>query len=216
MKNIAVILSGCGFQDGSEITEAVCTLTSLGKYGASYQCFAPNIEFTSKDHFTGNNGDSRNTFNESARICRGKIEDLKDLKHEKFDAVIFPGGFGAALHLCDWAMKGSQAKVLPDVVRVIREFNEDSKPIGAICIAPALVAKVLGEKEVTVTIGNDKETATEIEKTGATHEDCPVTDYVTDRMHKVVTCPAYMYDEASPFEVSQGIDGLVKEVVEMA
>ena len=130
--------------------------------------------------------------------------------------MIFPGGYGAALHLCDWAQKGSQAKVLPDVVRIIREFNEDSKPIGAICIAPALVAKVLGEKEVTVTIGNDKETAAEIEKTGATHEDCPVTDYVTDRMHKVVTSPAYLYDEASPLEVSQGIDGLVKEVVETA
>lgn len=216
MKNIAVVLSGSGFQDGTEITEAVSTLVAIGRQGAKYQCFAPNLEFTSKDHLNGAESGQRNTLSESARIARGKVLELKKLNPDDFDAIVFPGGFGAALHLCDWAQKGAQAKVLPDVVRVLQAFHADSKPIGAICIAPALVAKVLGDNQITVTIGNDKETAEEIEKTGAVHEDCPVNDFITDRSNKVVTCPAYMFDEASPFEVSQGIEGLIKEVVEMA
>lgn len=216
MKKIAVVLTGCGFKDGSEITEAISTLIAIGQYGAQYQCFAPQLTFTATNHLNGEPEDTRNTLEESARIARGHIRPLSELSTDEFDAVIFPGGFGAALHLSDWAKQGSKASVLPEALRVVREFYQQSKPIGAICIAPTLIAKVLGDQEVTVTIGNDKETAQEIEKTGAIHENCEVTDYITDRAHKIVTTPAYMYDEATPFEVSQGINGLVKEVVEMA
>ena len=143
MKNIAVVLSGCGFKDGAEITESLSTLINLSKNGASYQVFAPNVEFTSTDHFSDAAGETRNVMQESARISRGQVTDLKDLKASDFDAIVFPGGYGAALHLCTWATDGSNCKVNPDAERVINEFYDAGKPIGALCIAPALIAKVL-------------------------------------------------------------------------
>jgi len=153
---------------------------------------------------------------EAGRIARGKIENIEKLEAKNFDAVAFPGGFGAAKNLCNWAEKGSACEVNPQVQRVILDFFNASKPIGAICIAPVLLAKVLGHKKVTVTIGNDKETAAEIEKTGAVHEECPVDDYITDRESKIVTTPAYMYGEAKPHDVFKGIFGLAHELVEWA
>jgi enhancing lycopene biosynthesis protein 2 len=216
MKKIAFVLSGCGYQDGAEITESVSCMIALSELGTDVQFFAPNSDFESVDHLSGDKNGSRNIQSESARITRGKIEDLTSLEPDNFDALIFPGGFGAAQHLCDWAQKGSNCKVNPDVVRIIRGFNSQSKPIGACCISPVLLAKVLGDQEITLTIGKDPETAQEIQKTGAVHEYCPVDDYITDRANKIVTTPAYMYDDAEPHKVFQGIQGLVKELVEMA
>lgn len=216
MKKIAVVLSGCGYLDGAEITESISLLIALDQNGAHVSCFAPDMKFAAVDHHTGEPaGEERNAFNEAARIARGKVLELKTLRAEAFDAVAFPGGFGAAKNLSNWATKGAAAEVHPDVANVIREFHEAGKPIAAICIAPTLIAKVLGKKGPTVTIGNDPETAAEIEKTGTHHENCPVTDYVTDRELKVITTPAYMYD-AAPADVFRGISGLVKELVEMA
>ena len=215
-RKVAVVLSGCGFKDGAEITESVSTLIALGQFGASYQCFAPKMEIVATDHATGKpTGEKRNVLSEAARICRGEIQNIAELREQDFDAVIFPGGFGAALNLSNWGIKGAQSEVLPEVARVLREFHAANKPIGAICIAPTLVAKVLGREGVVLTIGNDADTAAEIAKTGAIHENCAVDDYVTDRQHKVVTTPAYMY-ETQPHLVFKGISGLVKELVEMA
>ncbi len=216
MKKIAVILSGCGFKDGAEITESVSSLIALGEFGADYECFAPDESFTATNHRTDDTSGERNIMDEASRISRGKIRPITELKESDFDGILFPGGYGAALHLSTWAKEGSSAKLLLSVEKAIKDFHEASKPIGAICISPTLVAKVLGDFNVTVTIGNDTETAQEIEKTGANHEDCPVTDYITDRENKVITTPAYMYDEAKPVEVYTGIKALVKELVEMA
>lgn len=217
MKKVAVVLSGCGFKDGAEITEAISTLIALGEAGANYQCFAPNQSFQSTAHAgtPPDAGQTRNILSESARICRGDIKDLKDLKEKDFDAVVFPGGYGAALHLSNWAQVGAKATLNVDVERVIKEFHASSKPIGAICIAPTLVAKVLGSRHVNVTIGNDKETAAEIEKTGAQHAQCSVDDYISDRDNKVLTTPAYMY-ESKPHLVFRGINKMIRELVEMA
>lgn len=216
-KKIAVVLSGCGFKDGTEITEAVCTLIALSEAGAETRCFAPDLNFAPTAHF-GHSSDSQGTrsvLQEAARICRGEIQDIRELKESDFDAVVFPGGFGAALHLSNWAEAGVKSKVHPEVTRVIKEFHRASKPIGAICIAPTLVAKVLGSKGVNVTIGDDEATAQEIEKTGAQHVKCAVTDYISDRDNKVLTTPAYMY-EAKPHEVFTGVRKMIRELVEMA
>ena len=216
-KKIAVVLSGCGFKDGAEITEAVSALIALSEAGAEYQIFAPNKTFTATDHLAGKSGttDERNILTESARIARGQIKDLAFLNVKDFDGVVFPGGYGAATQLCTFGQEGAKGSVLPDVKRVILEFHKESKPICAICIAPALVSLVLGSEGVTVTIGDDTETAAEIEKTGASHEVCAVTDYVTDREHKLITTPAYMY-EAKPFEIFTGVRAAIRELVEMA
>ena len=217
MKKIAVVLSGCGHRDGSEITEAISLLIALNQAGASVSCFAPNIEFAVTDPLTGNaTSEKRNVLTESARIARGHVEDLAKLKVTDFDGLALPGGFGAAKNLSNWAEKGSKCDIHPEVRRVITEFHKESKPIGAVCIAPVLLARVLGEHGITVTIGDDADTAAEIILCGAQHEECPVDDYITDREGKVVTTPAYMYDKTKPNEVFQGIFGLAHELVEWA
>jgi enhancing lycopene biosynthesis protein 2 len=215
-KKIAMILAGCGNKDGAEITETVSLIVSLSSAGAEVKFFAPNQDFQPKNFLTNEFlNEKRNLMVEAARITRSEINDLSTLNASEFDGLAFPGGFGAALHLSNWSEAGAKAQVHPQVEKAILDFYKQSKPIAAICIAPTLVAKVLGKERVTVTIGNDPETSREIEKTGAVHEECPVTDYITDREHKVITTPAYMYS-AKPHEVFQGISGLVKEFMEMA
>ncbi len=217
MKKIAVVLSGCGHQDGSEITEAVSTLIALGQNGADFQVFAPTGDFQVTNHLTGESeSEKRNILKEAARIARGSIQPLETLKETEFDGLAFPGGYGAALHLSDWAKKGAESTVRNEVAEVIRSFYKNGKPIAAICISPTLLAKVLGNEGVTLTIGNDSETALEIEKTGAQHENCEVSDFITDRAHKIISTPAYMYGNAKPHEVFQGISRAIKELVEMA
>lgn len=217
MKKIAVVLSGCGFLDGSEITESVSLLIALNQAGAQVSCFAPDVEFSVTNHLNGNVvTEKRQVLSEAARIARGEIKALSALHARDFDAVAFPGGFGAAKNLCNWAEKGADCEVNPDVKRVVQEFHAASKPIGAICIAPVIIAKVLGEHKVTLTIGDDQDTIAEILKTGAQHEECPVDDYITDRETKVVSTPAYMYGNAKPNEVFAGIFGLAHELVEWA
>jgi enhancing lycopene biosynthesis protein 2 len=216
MKKVAVVLSGCGFKDGAEITESVSTLIALSDLGVDYQVFAPDTQVPSTNHLTGTPQEARNVLAESARIARGKIKNVKDLDPADYDALVFPGGYGAATVLCGFAKAGAKCDVNPEIKRTIEEFYAREKPIAAICIAPALIARVLGERGITVTIGNDKDTAAEIAKTGARHESCPVEDYVTDREHKIVTTPAYMYDDAKPNQVFKGIRGALKELVEMA
>lgn len=215
-KKIAVVLSGCGFLDGTEITEAISALIALSEAGAEPICFAPDQNFkVTPHHGEATSNETRNALVEAARIARGKIKPLSELREKGFDAVVFPGGYGAALNLSSWGTEGAKSKLLPDVERVIREFHAADKPIGAICIAPALVAKSLGMEGVNITIGNDPDTSAEIAKTGAQHVKCAVSDYVSDRDHKVLTTPAYMYD-AKPHEVFNGIRKMIKELVEMS
>lgn len=216
MKNIALVLSGCGFLDGAEITESVSCLIALSELGVKVSCFAPEQDFPTTNHINQQSESPRACLAESARITRGDIKSLEKLNVDDFDAIVFPGGFGAAKNLCSWATRGSKATVLPQLQTVVMEFHQQSKPIGAACIAPALIALVLGDFDVTLTIGDDTETASEIEKTGAQHENCAVDDYITDRANKVVSTPAYMYDKPAPHLVFQGIRGMIKELVEMA
>jgi len=217
VKKVAVVLSGCGHLDGAEITESVSALIALSEVGADVMCFAPNEKIHAVSHYGPGSeaGGERNVLVEAARIARGHIHDLRELREKDFDAVVFPGGYGAAKNLSTWASEGANAKVHPEVTRVITEFHKAAKPIGAICIAPTLIAKVLGSEGVNLTIGDDLATAKEIEKTGAQHVKCAVADYVSDRDHKVLTTPAYMYN-ARPHEVFTGIRKLVRELVEMA
>lgn len=217
MKQVAVILSGCGFLDGAEITEAISTLIAIGQNGAEYKVFAPNKEVPETNHLDQKpTGRTRNVLREAARIARGDIRPLESLHAKDFDALAFPGGFGAALHLCNFAEKGSAGEIDPQVSRIVKEFHESGKPIAAICIAPAIVALALGKKGVNVTIGEDQGTASELEKTGAKHLNCAVEKFVVDSSSKVITTPAYMYGTAKPHQIFEGISGAIKELVQMA
>jgi enhancing lycopene biosynthesis protein 2 len=215
-KKIGVVLSGCGVYDGSEIHEAVLTLLAIDRNGAEALCMAPDMELAEIDHLAGQpTGARRNVLVESARIARGKIRNIAGVKAEELDAIVFPGGFGAAKNLCDFALKGADASIQPDVARLLKEMAAAKKPIGAICIAPALIAAVLGKEYAPeVTIGNDAGTAAAINATGSRHLDCPVRELVIDSKNRIVSTPAYMLAGCIS-EAADGIEKAVKAVIEM-
>jgi enhancing lycopene biosynthesis protein 2 len=202
--------------DGSEIHEAVLALLAIDRLGCEAVCMAPNVDLSVVNHLTAQEtGEKRNVLVEAARIARGKIRDVKEVTAAELDAVVFPGGYGAAKNLCNFAVKGAAASVNPDVARLLKEMAAAKKPIGAVCIAPAFIAAVLGkEYSPTLTIGNDAGTAAEIDKTGAIHRECPVTEFVVDSKNKLVTSPAYML-ATRVSEVYEGIDKCVREVVKL-
>ena len=215
MSKIGIVLSGCGVNDGSEIHEAVITMLELDKAGADMLLMAPNIDQLHViNHATGEEmDDSRNVLVESARISRGDIEDIAVVTSENVDALIFPGGFGVAKNLSDYAMAGVECSVNPDVLRLSREVHNEGKPIGAICIAPAILATILsGETELTV--GFDEQTASDIDAMGAKHVLCPVDEIIVDKEKKVVSTPAYM-EAKSIKEAALGIEKLVAEILNM-
>ncbi len=213
---IGVILSGCGFKDGSEIHESVLTLLAIDRGGAEAVCFAPDIDQTVVvNHHTGEQTDEkRNVLVESARIARGEISDIQNASVDKLDALILPGGFGAAMNLSDFATKGADAKVNYHVAALVQAMYAAKKPIGAICIAPGVIAAALGDKGPTLTIGNDAGTAAAIEGCGAKHQDCPVDDFVVDTENRIVSTPAYMLGPGIK-DVAAGIERCVAEVLEM-
>ena len=215
-KTVGVILSGCGYLDGAEIHESVCTLLALDRAGAAVKSYAPDIEFDVVHHCTGEpTGEKRNVLAEAARIVRGDIADIAKARVEELDAVLLPGGFGAAKWLSDFAVRGAECDVDANVARLLRDMHAAGKPIGAICIAPAVVARALGERHPTLTIGNDSATAQALESMGCSHQDCPVTEFVVDRENKIVSTPAYMLGP-SIAHVQQGIDKAVEAVLSMA
>lgn len=215
-KKVALVLAGCGNKDGAEITEAVSLLIALSQHGARVDCFSIDAWVEAKNFLTDQPIEKRNLLQESARISRSRIHDLKALQVDSYDALAFAGGYGVALHFCDWAHKGAAAQVHPEVKRVIESFASKGKPIGAVCIAPVLLGLVLGSQGPSLTLGEDTESLNELTKTGATAEPCGVTEFISDRLMKVVTTPAYMDSKATPAQVFQGVSGLVRELLMMA
>ena len=211
MTRVGVVLAGCGVMDGSETQEAVLTLYFLDRAGAEVICIAPDInQLDVVNHLDGESSDeTRNVLEESARIARGEISDIRDIKASNLDALIFPGGYGAAKNLCNFATKGADCAVNPEVERLIKEMRKEGKPMGFICIAPVIAAKVLGAK---VTIGNDKDTAAAIEKMGGKHVVRDVGEIAFDKKNKVVSTPAYMLGPTIS-KVALGIEKLVHRIM---
>ncbi len=217
-KRVGVVLAGCGYLDGAEIQEAVCTLLSLDKRGAKVVAMAPDVpQMHVVDHVKSApaGGERRGVLAESARIVRGQIGDLAKVTAKDLDALVFPGGFGAAKNLCTFAVDGRNMRVNADVERLTREVRAAGKPMGFVCIAPVIAAKLFGSDTVKVTIGNDRDTAGAIESWGARHVDCKVEDVVVDERLRIASTPAYML---GPWiaAVASGIDKLVSAVLEMA
>ena len=217
MKKVAVILSGCGVYDGSEIQEAVLLVLALDRLNAQIIFAAPDAnQHHVTNHLTNQNvTENRNILSESARIARGSIIPVRELNAKMFDAVIIPGGFGAATNLSTFAFGGENFEVQPDIANILCEAHRAGKPLGFICIAPVIAAKLFGKDHVEVTIGNDSGTAAAIQKTGAKHCSCTVHNIIIDRRLKIVTTPAYMLGKRIT-EVEAGINKLVQAVLEMA
>ena len=214
-KKVAVILSGCGVYDGAEIHESVITLLRLDQRGAKVQCFAPDIaQLHVINHLTGEQmPETRNVLVESARIARGEIKDVREARVEDFDALIVPGGFGAAKNLSSFATEGAACSVQADVLSLAEAFAQACKPIGLMCISPAIAAKIYGPG-VICTIGTDADTAAAVTKMGGTHEDCEVSEIVEDKARKLVSTPAYMLAK-SISEAASGINKMVDRVLEL-
>ena len=218
MKKVGVLLSGCGVNDGAEIHESVITMLALDRAGVEMVLMAPNIDqMHVVNHYTGQEMDEyRNVLVESSRIARGNIKDMAEISANDMDALIIPGGFGVAKNLCDYAMSGPDCSINPDVYRLISELKLLNKPIGAICIAPAMMAKILGEldESANMTIGSDETTSKDIEAMGSVHVECQVSEMVVDEEKNLVTTPAYM--EAKTIkDAADGIEKLVKQVLSM-
>lgn len=217
IKKIGVLLSGCGVMDGSEIHEATLTLYFLDKHGAEYVCMAPDKDQCDVvDHVTKKPaGEKRNVLREAARIARGDIRDVKTVSADEIDGIIIPGGFGAAKNLCTFATHGADCAVDEDVARLLRELHAKGKPIGALCIAPTLVARLFGPGHgVRVTIGNDAATSSLIQKMGASHAPAAFDTAVIDTRNKIVTTPCYMVARSIK-EVGAGAERVVEEILAM-
>jgi len=215
---IGVVLSGCGVYDGSEIHEAVVTLLAIDRAGARAVCTAPRMpQLHVIDHGTGHpvQGETRDVYQEAARLARGDIRDLANLRVADLEALVFPGGFGAAKNLCDFALNGADCTVHPEVSRIVLECHRAKVPIGAMCIAPVILAKVLGVHHPRLTIGTDPGTAAALESMGARHQHCAPDDIVVDLDLRLVTTPAYM-TAGSIAAAAAGIEKLVQQVTALA
>lgn len=218
-KKIGVILSGCGVYDGSEIHETVITLLAIDRAGGEAVCMAPDIDQMHViNHLTGEvaKGETRNVLVEAARIARGNIQDLAKVSSADLDALFLPGGFGAAKNLCDFAVKGPDCEVNPEVARILREMFAAKKPVAAICIAPVILSKLLGSDKIPheLTIGNDEGTAAALAQMGSTHVKCPAREFIVDDSIKLVSTPAYML-AGSISEAAEGIEKTVKALLNL-
>ena len=214
MTKVAVVISGCGSLDGAEIFETAFTLLELDKNNADVKIFAPNknqryvINYLTREEMP----EERNILVESARIARGKIQSLSKLYVKDFDALILPGGSGAAINLSDLALKNEHGKVIRELKEIIVQFYKSSKPIGAICISPAILALALKEQaKIKITLGEENEL---VNKIGAKEETCYAYDIVVDEANKLVTTPAFMLD-APLTQIHKGISNLVAKIIDM-
>ncbi|MBN1113603.1 MAG: isoprenoid biosynthesis glyoxalase ElbB [Bacteroidales bacterium] len=212
-KQFAVILAGCGSQDGSEIHEATMTLLAIDLAGAQYSIFAPDKnQHHVINHINGKEIDQeRNVLVESARIARGKIDSLDKLDASKYDALIIPGGYGAAKNLCDYAFKGPLMEVDTLVAEKITDFKNSKKPIGALCIAPMIISKLFPGSHVT--LGQNNESVTHAEMLGAVHENTNNGEVIHDTENNIFTNPCYML-KASIGDIYRGAQNVVNKIME--
>ncbi len=212
MKKFAVVLSGCGVKDGAEIHEAVLTLLAIKKHGADYEIFAPDIkQYHVVNHLSGKvMQEERNVLVESARIARGNIKPLSDFQARSFDALVFPGGFGVAKNLCTYAFEGDNCKVNPEISKAIKDMVSLHKPVGAMCISPVMISKVLGNIEMT--IGDDEKTIRDVEHMGSVHKKTSHGDVVKDPHRLIYTTPCYMLD-ANILQIELGTYNLIEAII---
>lgn len=213
-KKFAIILAGCGVYDGAEIHEATLTMLAISRQGAEYQCFAPDVDQAHVvNHLTGKEmNERRNVLVESARIARGNILSLSDFHASEYDAIVFPGGFGVAKNLCTFAFDGVECLVNEEVRVAVNETYKAGKPIGALCISPVLIAKILGGVEVT--IGMDPKTASAVKSMGGRHVNTTHGEVVVDKLNKIVTTPCYMLD-ANISQIADGADQVIRTILGM-
>lgn len=218
MKKIAVILAGCGHRDGTEIHEASITMLTLELEGAKLECVSIDKDQTAVvNHLNGEKvNETRSLLREAARIARGKIKPISQISADEIDGVVIPGGFGAALNLCDYATKGiNDMSVDKELESFLIKVYEQKKPIGAICIAPVILAKVFAKYQPKITLGTDKNIAAQITQINAVHVDCLSDDCVVDEKNLFVTTPAFMVAQNIK-DIYPGINKLSRKILNLS
>jgi enhancing lycopene biosynthesis protein 2 len=213
----AVVLAGCGYLDGAEIREAVLSLLYLDQHNIHADCFASDSpQLHTMDHVAAREtSETRNILTESARIARGNIQPLGTLNPETYDMLVLPGGFGVAKNYSDFALKGAQCTVSEEYANTIQAFYAAKKPIVAMCIAPAILAAALKDKHITLTIGDDPDTAAAIGALGQQHQEAATEEAIIDHAHRIITCSAYMREDRIS-TVAKGIEAAIKAAADMA
>lgn len=215
MKKIAVILAGCGNRDGSETHETLSVLLAIDKRGMEYQCFAPEGDFSVFNHIKGETtGEKRNLMTEASRLCRGNIKPLSEYCVNDYDALVLPGGMGAAQNWSDYAFCGEKMNVNSEIENAVKQTNSANKPIAALCIAPMILAKVLGDKNPTLTLGGDCQAAKDAIALGCNHKICNATEVAIDVKNKLLTAPAYMVATRIS-QIFEGSDNLIQALYNM-
>lgn len=223
MRKVAVVLSGCGVYDGSEIHETVLTLLAIKQNGGEYQCMAPNIkQHHVLNHMSGEElNEDRNVLIESSRIARGDIKDINECSMDDYDALVIPGGFGAAKNLSKWAFNGPDGEINADVRRIVNEAVTQKKPVAALCMGPTLVAKSLEGSGVSskLTVGTTEENSpyeidaisAGMESVGASPSMKSIREVEIDQNNKIVSAPCYMMD-GDIVDVHNNIQLAIKEM----
>lgn len=213
MKKFAVILCGCGTLDGSEIHESVMTLLAIDRNNCEYSIFAPDDnQYHVMNHITHQPmAEHRNMLVEAARIARGQIRPISECRVDDFDALVFPGGNGSAKNLFTYALEGPNCSVREDVTQLVRTFHAQGKPIGALCIAPVMLSRILGD--ITITIGNDEETISNVEKFGSQHINTQQGGVIADKQNMVFTTPCYMLP-ARISDIADCAENLIESILE--
>ncbi len=223
---IGVLLSGNGVYDGSEIHESVLTLLAIDENRGQALCFAPNInQHHVVNHLSGNEmNEQRNVLIEAARIARGAITDLAEVTSASLDALVVPGGFGAAKNLTKWAFSGPEGEINQQVKRIITEMVQSKKPIVGLCMGPTVIAKALEDTGLKqhLTVGTTKETSpyeidaisAGMEKIGAVVEMKTIKEISIDVENRIISAPCYMM-EGSITDVRDNIKQAIDELFEM-
>ncbi|MDY5969057.1 MAG: isoprenoid biosynthesis glyoxalase ElbB [Bacteroidales bacterium] len=215
MKKVAIILSGCGNRDGSELQETLSLMLALDRNGLAYQCFAPKGEIRVASYLKeGDTGEKRDMPEESARIARGNLKVLTDYTPADYDALALPGGMGAARNLSSYAFDGEKMTVEPSVEQAILATHDAGKPVLAMCIAPMVLAKTLGKYDVILTLGGQNDAARTAQTLGAQTRVCGPTDVCHDTKNRVLTTPAYMV-ATSISEIFEGAENMVRALLEI-
>jgi enhancing lycopene biosynthesis protein 2 len=222
MVKVGVLLSGCGYRDGSEVFEAVLTILALEKGGAQVQAIAPDgPQAEVIDHYTGEEarsvpgGEGRNALAESARIVRGRVVSTREVSSHELDALVIVGGWGVVKNLCTYVSDNIHATLNSDVERLIKEMNGLGKPIGAMSTGAILVSLALQGQNISVTTGGDPEIAARVQAVGATHAPAGVDEIHIDEANHLVTTPAFILAK-TPGQAEPAINALVARVLSMA
>jgi enhancing lycopene biosynthesis protein 2 len=228
-KRVAVILSGCGHRDGSDVAETMLAFLMLDRAGAKVICAAPDAEQREVvDHLmdaaasaiatptaAATSSVPRNARVEAARLAPGEVLPLAALDPNRLEGLFIPSGRGVATLLSDYAEKGALCAVDPDLARVMKALLAAKKPMGFVGLAAVLAARVLGPVAgVRLTLGSKAVVAAKHAAVmGADVRPGAIDDVIADERARVYSTPGLEAEGARLAQVAKAIEKLARALV---